>query len=195
MRVAEGYNVSDTTSSVSLHRPRESTDAKPLLLLSPPFLVDQSRCLLEAGADPNCADPLEGAPLHAISSCACSAASDVAMVVAADIGRDLISRDATICPATKALLPNAAHRGKLHAVEYLIKDVGSDPNVVWRQGMTPLILAARAGRADIIHLLLTFDTLDLDTVDNAGKTAVDYAIANGRNEIVALLKERKIPSS
>ena len=120
------------------------------------------------------------------------AASAVAMVVAADIGRDLISGGARICPATKALLPNAAHRGKLHAVEYLIRDVGSDPNVVWRQGMTPLILAARAGRTDIVNLLLTVDSLDLDLVDNAGKTAVDYAIANGRNEIVTLLLERKL---
>jgi hypothetical protein len=102
------------------------------------------------------------------------------------------ARGARICPATKALLPNAAHRGKLHAVEYLIKDVGSDPNVVWRQGMTPLILAARAGRTDIVNLLLTVDSLDLDLVDNAGKTAVDYAIANGRNEIVTLLLERKL---
>ena len=164
----------------------------PTLSFPLSFLVDRSRCLLEAGADPNCADPLEGAPLHTISSCASLATSVVGMVVAADIGRDLISRGATICPATKALLPNAAHRGKLHAVEYLIKDVGSDPNVVWRQGMTPLILAARAGRADIVHLLLTCDTLDLDIVDNAGKTAVDYAIANGRNEIVTLLLERKL---
>ena len=58
--------------------------------------------------------------------------------------------------------------------------------------MTPLILAARAGRTDIVNLLLTVDSLDLDLVDNAGKTAVDYAIANGRNEIVTLLLERKL---
>ncbi len=177
-------------SSARVHRCRPSSFAFPLFPLS--FLVDRSRCLLEAGADPNCADPLEGAPLHTISSCACSATSVVAAVAAADIGRDLISRGATICPATEALLPNAAHRGKLHAVEYLIKDVGCDPNVVWRQGMTPLILAARAGRTDIVNLLLTVDTLNLDVADNSGKTAVDYAIANGRNEIANLLLERKL---
>jgi ankyrin repeat protein len=137
-------------------------------------------------------DPLEGAPLHTISLLACSASSVVVTSVAMDIGRDLISRGAAICSSTKALLPNAAHRGKLDAVEYLIKDVGSDPNVVWRQGMTPLILAARAGKTDVVHLLLTFDTLDLDIVDNSGKTAFDYAVANGRNEIVTLLAERKL---
>lgn len=158
---------------------------------SRPILTDHSRCLLEAGADTNCADSLEGAPLHIISSLACTASSEVATVVAADIGRDLISHGAKISPSTNALLPNAAHRGKLHAVEYLIKDVGSDPNVVWRQGMTPLILAARAGRTDIVNLLVTLDTLALDIADNSGKTAVDYAIANGRTEIVTLLLERE----
>jgi ankyrin repeat protein len=165
-----------------------------LLILSPSSLIfiDRSRFLLEAGADPNCVDPLEGAPLHTISSLACSASSVIVTSVAIIIGRGLISHGAAICSSTKELLPNAAHRGKLDVVEYLIKDVGSDPNVVWRQGMTPLILAARTGKTEIVNLLLTFDTLDLDIVDNAGKTAVDYAIANGRNEIVTLLAERML---
>jgi ankyrin repeat protein len=165
-----------------------------LFILLPSSLVftDRSHLLLEAGADPNCVDPLERAPLHAISSLACSASSAIISSVAINIGRDFISHGAAICSSTKELLPTAAHRGKLDVVEYLIKDVGSDPNVVWRQGMTSLILAARTGRMEIVNLLLTFDTLDLDIVDNSGKTAVDYAIANGHNDIVTMLAGRKL---
>ena len=91
---------------------------------------------------------------------------------------------------TKELLPHAANRGKLHAVEFLIKDVGADPNLRSRQGMTSLILAARAGKTDVVKLLLQFESLDVDIVDDAGKRAFDYATTNNRQEIVSLLTER-----
>ena len=63
---------------------------------------------------------------------------------------------------------------------------------VQQRDVTPLIFAAWAGRTDIVNLLLTVYSFDLDIVDNAGKTATNYAIANGRNKIVTLLLRRKL---
>jgi ankyrin repeat protein len=54
--------------------------------------------------------------------------------------------------------------------------------------MTPLHFAARSGKADVAELLLSFDGIDLTVVDDRGKTSMDAAVANGRQEVVDLLK-------
>lgn len=53
--------------------------------------------------------------------------------------------------------------------------------------MTALHLAARSGKSDVVQFLLTIDSIDLSIADDAGKKAIDYARANGKDEIVALL--------
>ena len=134
---------------------------------------------------------MEEASLHIITSSICSASpSDFAVEVAAEIIKDLRSRNAKVGSVTMALLPSAAHRGKLHAVKFLIESVGVDPNFRGRQGMPSLILASRSGKIDIVKLLLECDSLDLGISDDVGKEAMDYASANGKEEIVALLLER-----
>ena len=155
-----------------------------------------SHCLLDAGADPNSHPtandelrPLEGSPLHIICASVCSGHPTVADFAAEIVG-DLLSHGAKVGTVTKELLPIAAHRGKLHAVEFLIKYVGIDPNFRGRQGMTSLILSARSGRADVVTLLLENDALELDILDDAGKKAIDYAIANGKDDVVRLLMKR-----
>ena len=57
--------------------------------------------------------------------------------------------------------------------------------------MTALIFASRGGKIDIVKLLIMEkDKLDLNIVDDAGKKAIDYATANGKEEIVSLLLEQ-----
>ena len=161
--------------------------------------------MLEAEADPNACtlasgtkSPLEGAPLHNICSCICSAYASLPSTAAiaapfvTDIVRDLLAHGATICSETMLLLPNAAHRGRLSVVQFLIEVVGVDPNFRGRQGMTSLHFAARTGKIDVVNWLLDSvgDSIDINIVDDAGKRAVDYAAANGKQDIVDILLKR-----
>ncbi len=159
------------------------------------FLLSHS--LLDAGADPNSHLPVtdatqqvEKAPLHIICASACSESSTITSSVAVEVVQDLLSYGAKISSATMELLPIAAHRGRLRAVELLVKYVGVDPNFRGRQGMTSLILSSRSGKVDVVKFLLEIETLELDTVDDSGKRAIDYAVANGKDIIVRLLTER-----
>ena len=158
-------------------------------------LRDIVSCLLKYGTNPNTFpnpyQKLEDAPLHIISVVACSTAllsNNIASVIAMEIGQELITHGAQIGTATKDLLPHAANKGSLAAVEYLINSLDSDPNVRGRQGMTALILAARAGKTDIVKYLLHCDkAVELEITDDAGNRAIDYATKNNREDIVALL--------
>ncbi|KAL7533532.1 hypothetical protein ACHAXR_008234 [Thalassiosira sp. AJA248-18] len=109
--------------------------------------------------------------------------------VAAEIIQDLLAHGAKVGSCSMDLLPSASHRGNIQSVEFLTKSVGIDPNFRGRQGMTSAILASRSGKTDIVKLLLALDSLDLSIVDDAGKSAIDYATANGKEEIVGLLEE------
>jgi hypothetical protein len=154
-------------------------------------LKDIVFCLLKYGTNPNTFpnpyENLEDAPLHTISVVACSRAfsSSIVSIIAMEIGQELITHGAQIATATKDLLPQT---GTLAAVQYLIHTVDADPNVRGRQGMTLLILAARAGKTDIVkYLLQCGKDVDLEITDNTGLRAIDYAMKNNREEIVALL--------
>ena len=163
-------------------------------------LKDIVSCLLKYGTNPNTfPNPYENlvdAPLHTISVVACSAAfssnSSVSIPIAMEIGQELISHGAQIASATKDLLPQT---GNVAAVQYLIHTIGADPNVRGRQGMTSLILAARAGKIDVVkYLLQCGKDVDLEITDNAGLRAIDYAMKNNREEIVALLNNSVMKS-
>lgn len=162
-------------------------------------------CLLEAGGDANSHPPisntpapLEEAPLHIICSSICmaysgSATSELLTAAdsAADTIRDLLAHGAKIGSVTMALLPMAAHRGRVQSVKFMIETVGVNPNYRGRQGMTSLILASRSGKIDIVRVLLAYETLDMEMSDDAGKKAIDYATANGKEEIVGLLQQQR----
>lgn len=152
-------------------------------------------CLLKAGADPNAHPmfsdtpyPLSEAPLHIISLIMCTANAFLPASIAKEIIQDLLSHGAKISSVTMDLLPAAAHRGTLGAVRYLTETVGVDPNFRGRQGMTTLILASRGGKVDIVKFLVEIDSMDASITDNAGKKAIDYALANKKTEIVGLLR-------
>ena len=139
---------------------------------------------------------MEEAPLHIFSASLCAAharsptSEPSAAACAAGTVQDLLARGASVPSVTMALLPRCAQRGGLRGVAFLIDVVGVDPNYRGRQGMTGLIMAARGGKGEIVRALLEYDALDPGIGDDAGKRALDYATANGKTEIVALLEGR-----
>jgi ankyrin repeat protein len=95
---------------------------------------------------------------------------------------------------TTLLQHDAARRGRAQTLRFLIESLGADPNAVGRQGMTPLHFAARSGRVEVVRYLLSLEDdrakLEVGRRDDGGKTALDAAVANGREEVVALLKDK-----
>ena len=163
-------------------------------------LQEISHYLIQAGANPNyervanTTDLFKGAPLHIISSAICSSATAPLYVgITAEMAQDLLSHGATLASVTMALLPTAAHRGQLFAVKYLL-GIGADVNTCHvRQGMTSLHLASRTGKTEIVKYLLEKDA-DMNITDDAGRKAIDYATANQKEDIVALLLEKESSS-
>lgn len=94
------------------------------------------------------------------------------------------------------LIHDGVRRGHLDTVEFWIEKVGIDPNTKGRQGLTLLHFASRSGKIDIVQWLLSFQgnvdagipAVDLSVVDDRGKTALDAAVANNKEDIVSLLK-------
>mmetsp|Transcript_35614 Transcript_35614/g.85935 ORF Transcript_35614/g.85935 Transcript_35614/m.85935 type:complete len:270 (+) Transcript_35614:441-1250(+) len=163
--------------------------------------------LLRAGVDANSyptksnnPSPMVEAPLHIITSSVCAAYSRdpnnvklTGIVAAVSAIRELHAQNAELLTETMDLLPRAAHRGSIQEVKFLVETVGVDPNYCGRQGMNSLILASRGGKLELARVLLGYPELDLKIMDNQGKTAMDYAAANKKVEIVKLLQERSLP--
>ncbi|RKS03322.1 ankyrin repeat domain-containing protein [Flavobacterium sp. 102] len=83
-------------------------------------------------------------------------------------------------------LCNAIVKGDLAIVKKFI-EYGSDVNESMN-GTTPLMLAARYNKVEIIKLLLE-NGAKLDTKDERGYTALKYAEFSNANEAIALLKQ------
>ncbi|KAL7466526.1 hypothetical protein ACHAXS_006828 [Conticribra weissflogii] len=163
--------------------------------------ADIIRCLLESGANPNTTsgnDPkqLEHAPLHILTSrivgsSSPSESTQRALPHATTILRDLRKHGATHGAKTESLLPDSGRRGDLEAIRFLINEVGVDPNCRGRQGMTCLHFAARGGKTEVVAWLLGLgDSVDVGMKDDAGKTALEYASANRKEEIVDMLSRQ-----
>ncbi|KAL7486259.1 hypothetical protein ACHAW6_011856 [Cyclotella cf. meneghiniana] len=105
-----------------------------------------------------------------------------------EIAQEFLSHNAQVNNETQMLLPSYAHRGKLEMIQFLINVLGIDPNFRGRQGMTALHFAARGGKSEIVRWMLdNCPTLDANVLDGTGQKAVDYARANGKENIVELL--------
>lgn len=75
-------------------------------------------------------------------------------------------------------------------VQFLVDILGVDANFRGRQNMTALHFAARGGKVDVVKWMLeSCPAIEVNAVDGAGKRPLDYAIANGKEDIVGLLTE------
>lgn len=68
--------------------------------------------------------------------------------------------------------------------QYLLQK-GADPNIRDGSGNTPLILAAQAGREDLVQLLLTYKA-NINLGNSSGQTPLIVAV-NNRNQAIARL--------
>lgn len=80
-----------------------------------------------------------------------------------------------------ALHTLVGHSGSLY-MQYLLQHK-ADPNIRDAKGNTPLMLAAMAGRDDLVELLLTYKA-NPNLANGAGQTALILAV-NARNEAIA----------
>ena len=92
------------------------------------------------------------------------------------------------------LAHQAARRGQLAMLQFLIDQFGMDPNLGNRQGMTVLHFAARSGQLHIVQYLLGLNEgsgewrVDVALQDSLGKTALDAARVNNKEHVVLLLE-------
>ena len=108
----------------------------------------------------------------------------------ATIANDLISHNAKASTEVQMMLPDSARKGKLQTVQFLIESVGVDVNFCGRQDMTALHFGARGGKAEVVKWMLnSCPTIDVNKADRAGKTPLEYATANGKDDIIALLND------
>jgi ankyrin repeat protein len=99
-------------------------------------------------------------------------------------GLDVNLRDAK----GNSLLMIAAYQGRVETVAMLLK-AGAQVDLRNEKGQTPLGGVAFKGYAEIATLLLDAGADPL--ADQGGSTPVDYATMFGRQEILALLRERR----
>lgn len=86
-----------------------------------------------------------------------------------------------------SVLHYAAAANNILLVGHLIETEEHLLNHKADNGQTPLIWATKKNSLDTVSLLIA-EGVDIDIMDNDGKTAYDYAITCGNEEIVELLK-------
>jgi ankyrin repeat protein len=104
-----------------------------------------------------------------------------------------------ISPSTTSILHDAARRGYIQTIRFWTEVLKVDINLKGRQGLTPLHFAARSGRVDVVKYILSLADggggdgvtclVDVSILDARGKTALDAAIVNDKEEVVKLLQE------
>jgi ankyrin repeat protein len=67
-------------------------------------------------------------------------------------------------------------------------DHGADPNARGSRGLTPLMMAAAADSGEATTLLLTHGA-SVDLRDEAGRTALDWALMRGETRVAGILRE------
>ena len=114
---------------------------------------------------------------------------DTCLETICSIVKDLLSHNAEPNVEIQMMLPDSARKGRLEMIQFLVEVLGVDANYRGRQDMTALHFAARGGKVDVVKWMLeSCPAIDKNAVDGAGKKPVDYAIANGKQDIVALLE-------
>jgi ankyrin repeat protein len=88
----------------------------------------------------------------------------------------------------RTLLHGCANRGTNKATQWLLEN-GAHPNVLDNEGGTPLHTAAKRNTYTGVSALLIDAGADVSVRNNAGETAHEVAIANGRHRIVDFFQE------
>lgn len=91
----------------------------------------------------------------------------------------------TSTDATKVLM-TAARRGEISMLDRLVQ-MGVDVNATL-DGWTPLMVAADAGSADAVHMLLKAGA-NTTPVDNDGRSAADLALLKGQTRIALAIRQ------
>ena len=73
----------------------------------------------------------------------------------------------------------------------LLLDAGADPNIGQKSGLTPLMTAARTGNVDVVRALLSSGAAVNSATTMTRQTALMWAVANARVEIVRLLIDHR----
>ena len=93
-------------------------------------------------------------------------------------------------PVETSRFLQSASSERIKIMEYLIEEKGFDVNVIGGVGITALISAARSYSPTVLSVeYLLSKGADKSIKDNEGKTALDWAIEKGHNEIIALLQD------
>lgn len=88
------------------------------------------------------------------------------------------------------MLPDSARKGNLKMIQFLVEIVGVDINFRGRQNMTALHFAARGGKVEVVKWMLhSCAEIDVNISDGAGKKPLDYATANGKEDIITLITD------
>ena len=142
--------------------------------------ADFVESLLNAGASLDMRGAEGWTPLHAAA--VANHLSCVEILVA--YGADVNEKD----QHGNTLLHDAADGGNVALLQLLLKSPLVDVNVTRDcDAATPLIVAAYAGYADVVRLLLAVPEIDSTVQDEYGQTAADVAEEMGNDECVALL--------
>ncbi len=146
---------------------------------------DMVELLLSKDAEVNAKDEEEDTPLH--YACRCKTDKEVVEL--------LLTKGAEVNPKDKEgrtpLHDACGYKADKEVVELLIAK-GADLNARmtggkgWRGGVTPLHLAAIAGRTEIVRLLL-IEGAEIDVKSDQGQTPLHAACLLGWKETVALL--------
>lgn len=141
------------------------------------------QALIQRGADVNKLHPLLGwSALHRASD---FGLEPMVKFLVAQPGIRIGLQD----KAGRTALTYASLNGFTSILELLLQcDIGDTINTKdtnW--GWTPLSLAAANGHLDCVRLLLTQKSIDIDTVDNEGRTALIHAARRGRANVVQAL--------
>ena len=92
------------------------------------------------------------------------------------------------------VLHDAARRGNMDVMNFLLQQQIIDINAPGRQGLSPLHFASRSGKLEAAQALLNTGA-NPNALDSMGKTPLDLAIINNKSEVIDLLKEYQKPAS
>lgn len=200
MLLANGANtqVADADGNTPLHHAMRSTDAAVAALL------------LDAGADKEAVNKESFTPL----ALACQAANwrvarymlerkakvepalaEPVLIAASgaeddEIGVRLLHKHKAKIDVRgrqqRTALMVAAQAGLVEVVSVLL-ELGAQINAQDQTGLSAYILAAQAGEIDVLKKLQESDRLNRGQADQQGRTALDYALSNGRWAAVACI--------